>query len=145
MKTKEVLLSEVRKLRSELDKADQQEFRCLAIPKHRDMVGKAFVYRRNCFSCPTKPSDYWDCFRLVRDMQVAKGEAYLHLIFEEISIDARGRSTLSIGSDIVSGLKEGFGGGWVPCKVSEYRSQKAKVLREMQRLTAIKAACHRKD
>lgn len=25
-------------------------------------IGKCFVYRRNCYSCPKKESDYWDTY-----------------------------------------------------------------------------------
>lgn len=30
------------------------------------LMGKCFVYRRNCYSCPSKPEDYWDEFYQVK-------------------------------------------------------------------------------
>lgn len=34
--------------------------------KSLSLVGRCFVYRGNCYSCPEKPEDYWDVLYYVK-------------------------------------------------------------------------------
>lgn len=58
------------------------------MPIIRKLVGRYLIFRRNCYSCPTKPSDYWDCYCRV---DRADGRV-LHVT--EASVDSRGVGTI---------------------------------------------------
>lgn len=144
MKTREELTAEACRVRDQINALDKQEFRDKTLPACRALVGKAFAYRKNSYSCPSKPYHYWDVFRRVLAIDVQK-DSTLYLLYEEVSIDSRGCARIETSSDWVAGMKHFFGAGWVPCKLSEYQTNKTRVLKEMHNLTALKAAIRRKD
>jgi len=37
--------------------------------KAKELVGKYFVYRDNCYSCPEMKDDYWDSYYLILDKE----------------------------------------------------------------------------
>ena len=51
----------------------------------KTVVGKCFIYKNNCYSCPEKKSDYWDIFYKVVELDV---EGSLRII--SISKDKNG-------------------------------------------------------
>ncbi len=144
MKTREELKAEASRIRDQISTLDSEEFKAKTVPRYRAIVGKAFAYRRNSYSCPSKPYHYWDVFRRVLAVEI-HNDYSLYLLFEEVSVDSNGVAELKTGKDWVTGMKEFFGAGWIPCKLSEYTSNKKRVLKEMQTLSALKAAISRED
>ncbi len=85
-------------------------------------VGKVFVYRDNCYSCPEKPDDYWDIYVKVVDvfdggmktLSVQK-TAYG---FVEIKLEK------SWGTSYIESLEE--------CSESEFEKEYNKLMKELQ-------------
>jgi hypothetical protein len=68
--------------------AQEEHFETHIAPKLQRMVGQHWVYRRNCYSCPEKPSDYWDVYGRVDGVDGAS------LILTVAYVDSYGKPTL---------------------------------------------------
>lgn len=55
------LQEEMEMRRDELHQREQSRRR----EESEAMIGKVFVYRNNCYSCPENPDDYWDIYHLI--------------------------------------------------------------------------------
>lgn len=56
--------------------------------KNRALVGKCFKYPKNCYSCPTKPSDYWPVYHKVTGLSPRYGGGVKAITFQT---DSKGR------------------------------------------------------
>lgn len=96
MKTKQrVTAEEVAAAKAAVDDARKRAMKLedtynreTVMPIIRKLVGRYLIFRRNCYSCPTKPSDYWDCYCRV---DRADGRV-LHVT--EASVDSRSVGTI---------------------------------------------------
>lgn len=127
---REMVLAELTRIREIERKLDQTDFLKDFLPKAKALVGTACVYRRNCYSCPEKPSDYFDVFRKVLDCLIDMDSCGVHFICEEIQIDSHGSASLKL-VDEWAYRKDPFGTGWGKCSLGEYNSQRIKVVREI--------------
>jgi hypothetical protein len=107
------------------NKLEREHFLKKALPALEKLVGRYFVYRKTCYSCPEKHTDYWDVFRRVLRIVVNDGAAWI--VYEEASIDSRGCATIRTGSEFVNN-RDGFGSGWQACEPREFSRQYAKTL-----------------
>jgi hypothetical protein len=57
--------------------------------KNEKLIGTYLMYRNNCFSCPSKPSDYWNNYCLVI------GATYYSLEVLEVFKDSHGEITIT--------------------------------------------------
>ena len=89
-------------------------------PKITSHIGKTFAYRKNCYSCPSDPSDYWDVFR--RLVKVSFDEYHAWVTFQEVQIDSAGIPQITLAVDLISS-RDAFPKletGWKPCLVAEF-------------------------
>lgn len=105
METKEALEAQLADARRKLGKILDAEQR----KKNSALVGKCFKYPKNCYSCPSKPSDYWPVF--VKVMRLGQ---YGTLRTMEFQTDKNGR--LEIRFD-----DHGTLSGHVPISESEFQ------------------------
>lgn len=90
MTEKERLEAERAAINQRLDAIRDQEKK-KELPDKLARVGKCYVYRRNCYSCPQKESDYWDTFYRV----LAYCEASDAHVVLKTDICAYGKATIS--------------------------------------------------
>lgn len=117
MKSGKVIEKQIARLARERDKIDADAFK-KRIPRLMKMVGKTFVYRRNSYSCPNNPSDYWDVFRKL--LMVIHNDGGATLIFKEVQINCQGRATVSNDSHYIHGGGVWPASGWEACPREEF-------------------------
>lgn len=110
------------KVRADLDQTD---FLQETLPALKKLVGTTHVYRKNCYSCPSKPSDYWDVFFKVLAVIAKPETSGAYLILEEVHIDSYGVPVWTVKSEWIH--TKGMRTGVVPCKASEYTKAKRNV------------------
>jgi len=118
----------INELRRERSRIEAAAFESETLPQLRALQGHAFAYRRNSYSCPSKPSDYWDVFRLVLHVVASHGGAWL--ICQECQIDKDGKPTLTLESRYV-GAGHDYMSGWQPCALNEYEENYQRVLAQL--------------
>jgi hypothetical protein len=124
--TRNELIDEQNRLNKIRADLDAKEFKEKTLPALRGMVGKTFVYRRSCYSCPQKKSDYWDVFRRVLAVFPQSGGA--NIVFREVYIDSHGSATIRTGNDY-GWAAAPFSGGWSACSSREYDAMHARAAR----------------
>lgn len=106
LKNAETAEIEARRRKNKLkDKHDQ----LILKPRLLSLIGKTFRYPKNCYSCPSKPSDYWPVYARITGLK----RMCLEVI--EFQTDCRGHfkwDTNFWGNDIRV--------GFVPCSQKEY-------------------------
>ena len=66
-------------------------------------IGRCFVYRNNCYSCPKRQSDYWDTFYKISDFHKAiNDEDYDKYIITQCDKDSLGMIHISQYHDCIS-------------------------------------------
>lgn len=102
-RTKAQIEKDLAKLRAELAPIEETE----RSARLRSLVGKCFIYRRNSYSLPTKPSDYWDVYYLVtgHDGYWPIGLELQYTALHEVIIRPQ-QQNVSIGRGINSGYEE---------------------------------------
>lgn len=55
--------------RARFNKAQEADFKENVAPKLQKMVGQHWIYPRNCYSCPTAESDYWNVLARVESVK----------------------------------------------------------------------------
>lgn len=108
MKTKEQLEAELRPIQNALGKLRDQE----AKKEAAAVVGKCFKYR-NCYSCPSKASDYWWMYIKVT------GATHWPQTFE-FQTDKYGHLTVKTDKMAIVVGKEG--NGYTPITVKEFNA-----------------------
>lgn len=133
-KTLKQLKKESLELTREINRIEEEEIQKVCIPELKKLVGKYYAYRKNAYSCPEKPSDYWDVFRKIIDW-VESNERGFHFIYEEFSIDSNGKISLEVEETYAYTNKEWWGkipfSGYEEITSVEYDSEKAKMFSEM--------------
>jgi hypothetical protein len=108
------------KARTEAMDLQNQYDKQTVLPKVRALTGMYLVYPQNCYSCPEKPSDYWDTYARVT------GSDGCLLLMTEVFVDSRGVGTIHTNKRLVT-----FDGtipdGW-------QKTTKARYLREVRRV-----------
>lgn len=51
----------IKRARIRLNKIESAE----SLARNKALVGRCFKYPRNCYSCPSKPSDYWPVYHKI--------------------------------------------------------------------------------
>jgi hypothetical protein len=131
MKTLKQLEKERLKISQQINQLKEQEIEEKYYPVLRRFQGRAFIYRRNSYSCPETESDYWDVYKKVLEV-VETGDA-LYFVTEEFSVDSRGKCSWSIEDHYP--YPDGrfpFSGGWEEITSAEYAEAKGEFLKEMQ-------------
>lgn len=91
-----------------------------ALPKVRALIGTYLVYPRNCYSCPEKPSDYWNVYA-----KVTGGDG-CYLVMTEVFVDSRGVGTIRTNRGLNT-FDGNIPDGW-------QKTTKARYLREVHRV-----------
>ena len=120
VETVEQIQEQMKALRAKRAALQNEEFRENILPKLRTMVGETLAYRRNSYSCPEKPSDYWDVFRIV--LRVIEKDGWAWLVCQECSIDRDQKPSLSIESFMVCDGRQDYLGSWQPCSRKEFET-----------------------
>lgn len=108
---------------------EETEFRTKTLPALLRLGCKTFAYRRSCYSCPEKESDYWDLFRKVLAVIPEDGGAWL--VYRELFIDSRGQAIIRTGSQFCY-KPTGFDGGWEPCLAREFNAMEKRAMKALQ-------------
>lgn len=125
-----------------IDEIETKEIERIQKPRLRAMVGRCFVYRKNCYWCPEKPSDYWPVFRKIMDCLDMQDGSFYFLI-EEFQIDIRGEVTFKTKRDMPYLNKEWWDNdlpfsGYVVISDKEYDAAKANIILEMANQTKMR-------
>lgn len=118
----------LRELRAEQTRLEADNFRDQLIPTINAHIGKTFAYRRNCYSCPSEPSDYWDVFR--RLVKVNFGDLHAWAIYQEVQIDSGGVPQITLKIDLVRDVFPKLESGWKPCASTEFEAAYARAIQE---------------
>lgn len=123
----ESIKSQILELQRQREEIEAAEFTEQELPRIMALLGKSYVYRNNSYSCPERPSDYWDVFRKVVRVVPRDGAAWL--LFEECSIDKNGKPSLSVEASLTR--RADWGQGWKSCTAKEYESNRRRVSTEI--------------
>ena len=117
---KEELERQMRKLRTELNEIQDRE----NAERFSGLVGKCFVYR-NCYSCPEKPSDYWDSYCQVHSIT----GSYANVM--EFEIDKDGMIRIHPDRCVPANM---LGTSWKPLTVAQFKRQIDRCLKASARI-----------
>jgi hypothetical protein len=96
-------LAEARKRHTQ---AQEEHFETHVAPKLRAMVGRHWVYRGNCYSCPEKPSDYWDVYGRVDGVDGASITLTVAYVDSYGQPTLRRESAVSFDGELPTGWEE---------------------------------------
>lgn len=144
MKTIAQLQKDANKILVEIRKRENKAALEVQVPFLKSLVGACYVYRDNSFG---GNSGKWDVFRRISDY-VEIRESF-HLVFEEVSVDSNGKSTLLVDSHFAYLNKEWHKqnpfSGFVQCSLSEYNTAKENTLEEMRSQKKLRACLKKTD
>ena len=130
----EKLYKEEAKIKAEIYKIENEEIEKKQKPLLKKMVGKCFIYHKNCYSCPNKPSDYWDTFRKILEWIDPKEQGF-HFIYEEFQTDKYGKVSWIIDETPIYFNKEWWDKnpfvGFKEITKQRYEKEKTKMIAEM--------------
>lgn len=147
-KTLKQLQNEELKIRQEINEIEETEIARVQIPHLKSLIGKCFAYRKNSYSCPAKPTDYWDMFRKILEYIESKERGF-YFIVEEFSVDREGKVEWQIDS-VAPYTNRAWWKAEVPFsgyeKITneEYEKEKAKMITEMTSKTKMKKVLNSK-
>lgn len=130
-KLREEFQEQIDRARKAMDQIDQTHFLSKVLPSLEKLVGQAFVYRRNCYSCPTKKSDYWDTFRKVVACIAKTESSGAWLVSEEFHIDSQGVATHTHRRDWIHSWGV-MPTGWQACTLREFNQEKQRTLTQLE-------------
>jgi hypothetical protein len=137
VKTLKQLELERIRVQTQINELKEKEMEEKHYPALRKSAGKSFIYRRNCYSCPEEPSDYWDVYKKVLEVVEANGSLYF--VIEEFSVDRNGKCSLIIDDYYpYPDGRQPFTGGWEEITAGEYAEAKGEFLKEMQTYKKLK-------
>lgn len=108
---------------------ERRDWNSRVLPKIEAMIGKAFVYLRNCYSCPQKESDYWSTYRLLQ--AIVRKDGYAIAIYKECFIDSRGMAMIHTVLDVVQGEAQMPRSGWQRYPTRLFWTNHARAAREL--------------
>jgi hypothetical protein len=117
---KESLERQMRKLRRELNAIEERENE----EKFGGLVGKCFTYR-NCYSCPEKPSDYWQSYCRVSSITGA------YATVMEFEIDKEGMIRIHPERCMPANM---LGSSWKEITRAQFNKQAARCLKATTRI-----------
>ncbi len=122
-------------IRNQINKIEEREIEKIQKPRLKKLVGKCYAYRKNSYSCPKNPSDYWDVFKKILEYVDTKERGF-HFIFEEFQIDSNGKISFEVDEMSPYLNKEWWDkspfGGYEEITNKEYEIEKIKMLKEME-------------
>lgn len=102
--------------------AEERYFDEVIAPKLQKMVGEYWVYRGNCYSCPEKPSDYWDMHARVESVDGAM------ITLTVAEVDSYGAPKLIRHTAVVSSFKGEMPTKWEKSTRKRFNAEVHRVL-----------------
>lgn len=117
----------IKALSQERELIESSHFRKTALPGLQAMKGRCFIWRNNSYSCP-EPHEKWDEYR--RLIEVVDAGNYAVMIYQRLSVDYRGRPSLTIDQEFPTTLDKRL--SWEPCRLKQFESARRKAFSEFE-------------
>ena len=120
-------------LRDEIEKEETKD----DLEKAKKLVGKYFAYRKNSYSCPENPEDYWDILYKVLAVTRKEDSSYISLICQNVSIDSYGWVNIETKEETLYDDSEFIVGNDTATK-EEYDELFSRAMRELEKYDTLK-------